>query len=69
MIKSKKVKEGSLVNIRGGKVILSGRRSIPRGIWTEGSSRILLTDNGRVKVDSPEGIIVWGNCYIKGGAT
>lgn len=67
LTKSRKVREGDLVSIRGGKIIkYDRRRKNPSGVYNEDNRLIILGMDGRIQsLDIPAGVMVQGKTKIR----
>jgi len=63
--KSKAVKSGDIVSLRGDKYIRCGGRRNAVGVYLTGERKVIRKfDNEVVAVDIPEGILIRGWCVV-----
>lgn len=64
--KSKKVQNGTLVSLRGGKLIVCSNLKQILGVYTNGSHVSMFDMSGaRIKIQIPEGIIFYGPAQVR----
>jgi hypothetical protein len=64
MVRSKRVVDGVIVRWHGHKLVRCGRGQQPLGVWQNARQQQVITDDGRLRIFYPEGVVTHGYAQV-----